>query len=74
VANNVYSLFRSLIPSDPLLLGTVLATDDGKATVELLGGEVVVVRGRADVASKVFVRGGAIENDAPNLPFVSIDV
>jgi hypothetical protein len=74
VANNVYALFRALLPTDPLLLGTVVASEDGKTTVELLGGEMVVVRGRADVASKVFVRGGAIENDAPNLPFVSIDV
>lgn len=71
---NVFKQFLSLIPEAPLLIGTVLATANGEATIELPDGTQTKGRGDAVVGSRVFVRDGAIEGTAPALPFESIEV
>ncbi len=73
---NLFRRLRELLPRDPLLVVTVTVHHpDGTSTVELLGGGTLRVRG-IDVAVglRAFVRGGAIEGEAPALPAVTIEV
>lgn len=69
---NLLAQFRSLLPQSPLLVGEVTAIAGGIATVELPDGSIVSARGDATVGDQVFVRGGAIEGQAPDLAFVAI--
>lgn len=71
---NLLSEFKSLLPGNPLLVGAVLYTDGGVATVELPDGNTVSARGAAAVGQRVFVRGGAIEGLAPTLTAVAIEI
>lgn len=71
---NAYTAFLSLLPARPLQAGTVTAIDGAVRTVQLAGGALLRVRGDAAIADRVFVRDGAIEGPAPNLPIVSIEV
>jgi hypothetical protein len=71
---NPFVLFQSLLPRRPLEIGTVTAVETGYCTVELPGGGVLRARGQARLGDKVFVRDGAIEGEAPDLPVVTIDV
>lgn len=72
--SNLYAQFKKLIPTAPLLVGTVASVYTGGATVTLQGGGTMRVRGAATVGQRVFVRDGAIEGPAPNLPLVEITV
>ena len=74
MSNNQYARFRSLLPTSPVLVGTVISSAACSTTVEYPGGPRVVVRGSATVSSAVFVRGGAIEGPAPSLPVVTAEV
>lgn len=71
---NLYTLFRSLIPEPPLLVGEVTAFDDGTARVELPDGGFVLARGATTIGARVFVRDGVIEGPAPDLPVEIIEV
>lgn len=71
---NVFKQFLDLIPAEPLQVGTVQAISDGVATVKLPGGAVIQARGVATAGQNVFVRGGAIDGPAPDLPIVLIEV
>jgi hypothetical protein len=72
---NQWARFRRLLPGDPLLMGTVEQQHvDGTATVLLVGGGSVRVRGEAADGSTVYVRGGRIEGPAPSLSQVEIEV
>ena len=64
---NPWRQFEALLPTSPLLIGTVV-------TVELLGGGLLRVSGSAAVGDRVFVREGQIEGPAPTLPTVDIDI
>ncbi|MCS4509125.1 hypothetical protein [Xylophilus ampelinus] len=74
------TLFRRLVellPSDPQLFATVEAVhSDGTATVVLPGGGRLRVRNPLELtaAATVYVQGGAITGDAPNLPLVEIEI
>ena len=70
---NAYTKLLRLLPSDPVQFGTVVSSSGGFTTVQLPGGSQVVVRGTATVAASVFIRGGAIDSEAPSLP-LDIDV
>lgn len=72
--SNAFKILKSLIPEPPLLIGTVTAVDDGNVTVELPDGGTLSVRGEAAIDDKVFIRGGAIEGPAPDLPVEIINV
>lgn len=71
---NLYKLFVDLLPSEPQVVGNIIATTDGTATIQLPDGGIVQARGDGAVGDRVFVKGGVIEGAAPNLPFESIDV
>lgn len=66
--------FQALLPASPLLVGDVVSISNGLATIELPDGALISARGGASVGQRVFVRGGAIEGQAPALPFVEIVV
>lgn len=72
---NLFQLFKSLIPQEPVQIGTVSAVIDGVATVELPGGGLLYARGDASVGvgQRVFVRGGVIESPAPALTYVEAE-
>lgn len=76
MANNLWQRFRELLPSDPLLIGTVLSHNaDGTSTVELPGGGQLRVMGQGvAVAAKAFIQGGRIVEQAPDLPVTEIEV
>lgn len=71
---NLYARFLSLLPQRPLQVGTVLSSSDGVVSVELPGGGTITARGAGTVGSKVFVRDGAVEGAAPDLPIEVIEV
>ena len=74
--SNLYRAFRALAPAAPLQVGTVVALEGpGRVVIELPGGHRIVARGNVTSAgSKVFVRGGVVEGEAPNLTYVEIDI
>ena len=66
-----------LLPSDPLLVGTISGShSDGTATVTLAGGTGTLrVRNPQGLASGgVFIQGGQITGAAPSLPVVSVEI
>lgn len=71
---NLYKRLIDLLPKTPLLVGTVLDSDNGMCSVEELGGGRQRVRGDAVVGTKVFFRDGMIESAAPDLPEEDIEV
>lgn len=71
---NLYTLFKSLLPSRPLEVGKVISSDTTGCYVTLPAGGTMYVRGNAAVGTNVFVRDGVIEGAAPNLTVQSIDV
>ena len=71
---NLYAEFRRLIPNAPLQVGTVLDVYAGGVTVALQGGGTLRVRGQAAVDDRVFVRDGVIEDQAPDLTLIEIEV
>ena len=71
---NLAKLFEQVLPKRPLHVGEVVATDGAICSVQLPGGGRLSARGQAEVGQKVFVRDGAIEGLAPDLPIVHIDV
>ncbi|TAG43605.1 MAG: hypothetical protein EAZ30_17995 [Betaproteobacteria bacterium] len=74
---NLYRALRELLPEAPLLVATVISVQatDGTSTVQYPGGNQQRVRGTsAAVASQVFVRNGIIENAAPALTALTIEV
>ena len=70
---NLFQIFKSLIPQEPVQIGTVIALVDGVATVELPGGGLLYARGQASVGQRVFVRGAVIEGQAPALTYVEAE-
>lgn len=71
---NLFKQLQSLFPEPPLLVGEVIAFDNGTATVELPDAGRVSARGSVSVGDRVFVRDGVIEGPAPALPVELIDV
>lgn len=73
---NLFKRFLELIPgADPLLVGTVTATNSTSTTLEALGGGVVIVRGGGvAIGQKAFYQAGAIVGPAPDLPTYEIEV
>ncbi len=68
---------KKLLPTDPLLTGTVAVNwDDGTATVTLPGGGEVRVQSKEayPVGQRVFIKNGKIQGEAPSLPGGVVDV
>ena len=74
--SNAWSLFRALLPQDPLRVGTVVTHHpDGTSTVELLGGGLLRVQGQAVAeGAPAYVRSGRLEGPAPELPSHEVEV
>lgn len=71
---NLFSVFKELIPSSPLLVGTVSDSYGDTHRVTMLGGGTMMVRGKATLGESVFIRGDLIQGTAPNLPTVSVEI
>lgn len=64
---NVWSVFKQILPREPLLVGTLSSTDGNTSLITLIDGGVISVRGTGTAGAKYYVRAGRIENEAPNL-------
>lgn len=64
---NQWTLFKDLLPRDPLLVATLSSTDGGTAIMTLLDGGVVRVRGTGTPGAKYYIRAGKIDGEAPNM-------
>lgn len=71
---NLYKRFLDLLPQRPRQIGTVTSVYAGVAQIELLGGATTTAVGDAAQGQQVFIRDGAIEGPAPNLPVDNIEV
>jgi hypothetical protein len=72
---NLWRQFKDLLPGDPLLIGTVaIRHADGSATVTLLDGGQLHVLGDGAAGSRVFVQGGRVTGEAPDLPSIDIEI
>lgn len=73
---NLWATFKALLPQSPLLLGQVVEHhEDGTSTVQLPDGAFMRVRGQGvEPGSKAFIRDGALEGEAPNLPTYLVEV
>lgn len=71
---NPYKALLGLLPGRPLLVGEVLAVENGVATIEMPGGGTMQARGAATVGQQVYFRDGAIEGVAPSLSVIEIEV
>lgn len=78
MSTNLYKRLLSLLPEDPVQSGTVAAAyADGTALVTLDGGGGQLrVRNPLGMtaAQKVYVKAGEITGQAPDLPYVLIEV
>lgn len=71
---NPFARLLALLPNPPLLVGDVIAVDNGIATIQLPGGGRLQARGDAALGDRVFFRNGVIEGPAPVLPIELIEV
>lgn len=65
--NNQWIAFQTLLPKDPLLIGTLKSTDGSVSTMQLIDGGVMNVRGTGNVGEKYYIRSGQIQGEAPNM-------
>lgn len=73
---NPFARLNNLLPKPLLLIGTVVAhLTDGRSSVEMLDGHIMIARGQSvAVGNQAFVRDGVIEGQAPGLAFYVIEV
>lgn len=69
---NPYRVLIDILPSEPLLAGTVADISKKLATIELPGGGIARTRGAATVGQSVYIKGGGIQGTAPELPVVRL--
>ena len=65
--NNQWIAFQTLLPKDPLLIGTLQSTDGSTSVMQLIDGGVMIVRGTGTVGEKYYIRSGQIQGEAPNM-------
>lgn len=75
-SGNLWALFKGVTEQGAKQLATVTARTGSNYTVTMQGGGTTVVQssGAYELQSKVFIRDGQIISDAPDLPYVEIDV
>jgi hypothetical protein len=72
---NLWRQFQDLLPTSTTLIGTVVTTHaDHTVSVQLLDGGLLRVAGSAADGTRVFIRDGRIEGEAPELPQVDIEI
>jgi len=75
-SGNLWALFKGVTEQGAKQLATVTARTGSTYTVTMQGGGTAIVTSPAayDLQSKVFIRDGQITGEAPDLPYVEIDV
>jgi hypothetical protein len=72
---NLWRQFQDLLPTNVTLIGTVVTTHaDHTVSVQLLDGGLLRVAGAPADGTRVFVRDGRIEGEAPELPQIDIEI
>ncbi|GHU10966.1 hypothetical protein FACS1894185_3390 [Betaproteobacteria bacterium] len=71
---NLYAEFKTLIPATPLQYARVLSVGAHDCRVRFIGGGEALVRGQAQQNATVWVRDGAIEGSAPDMPAHVIEI
>ena len=74
MAVNLWARWKDLMPDDPLLVADVVASECGRAQVQLPGGSRTWVTGAGTIGTRVFVQGGKLAGEAPALPLVVDEV
>ncbi|QEP43024.1 hypothetical protein D5085_07785 [Ectothiorhodospiraceae bacterium BW-2] len=73
--SNIWREFERLLPQAPLLTGKVISRQEsGDLIVELPGGGQLRVTGEAELGQRVFVKADQVIGEAPELPFVEIEI
>ena len=75
-SGNLWQLFKNVTEQGAKQLATVINRQGSNYTVTMQGGGNTIVQSNMAYAigDKVFIRDGQIVSDAPNLPFVEIEV
>lgn len=71
---NLFSMFKGLLPNEPLLVGTVTASSGDTHQCTLMSGGIKIVRGKSQPGQKVFIKGDLIQGQAPNLTEEVIEI
>ena len=64
---NTWTIFKNILPKDPLLIATLTSTDGTTSLMALVDAGVVRVRGTGTVNNKYYIRSGEIVSDAPSV-------
>lgn len=75
-SGNLWQLFKNVTEQGAKQLATVIDRTGSNYTVTMQGGGNTIVQSSAayELQSKVFIRDGQIVGEAPDLPFVEIEV
>ena len=75
-SGNLWALFRGVTEQGAKQLATVIDRQSSNYTVTMQNGGNTIVQSSAayEIGSKVFIRDGQIVDQAPDLPFVEIEV
>lgn len=75
-SGNLWQLFKGITEQGAKQLATVIDRQGSNYTVTMQGGGNTIVQSSAayEIGSKVFIRDGQIVDQAPDLPFVEIEV
>jgi hypothetical protein len=71
---NVWTQFKDILPSSPLLVGTVASVSGETSLMTLIDGGVIRCRGVGAIDEKWYIRNGALESKAPSLAISEIVV
>ncbi|PHR26556.1 MAG: hypothetical protein COA36_11790 [Desulfotalea sp.] len=76
MAENIFKKFQALIPSTPLLVGTIAVVNaNGSCRVDTPGGGKMVVIGTGYTAGQqVFIKDRIIQGVAPSLTYHELEV
>lgn len=76
MSENIFKRFRALLPTTPLLVGTITAVNaNGSCRVDMPGGGKAVVIGTGyTVGQQVFIKDRIIQGVAPSLSYYELEV
>lgn len=75
-SGNLWQLFKNVTEQGAKQLATVIDRQGSNYTITMQGGGNTVVQSSAayEIGGKVFIRDGQIVSEAPDLPYVEIEV
>lgn len=71
-STSIWNAFKEILPSSPLLVGTVASVEGQTSLMTLIDGGVIRVRGVGAVNEKWYLRAGALDSKAPALTISEI--